>query len=110
MKHLQRIGTRAVLVMALPGIAAGCIRMPAIDASAPVAAARKEPGPSIEPFALKPDFNAEAAGACARAEVVDVNLGHTPESFVRAAHCQITGQPAPPKTVEQWTARMREKY
>ncbi|HET6283917.1 MAG TPA: DUF5010 domain-containing protein [Polyangia bacterium] len=110
MKHVQRIGTRAVLVASLLGVTPGCIRMPAIDASTPVAAARKEPGPTNEPFALKPDFNPESPGACARVEVVDVNLGHTPESFVRAAHCQITGQPAPPKTVAEWTARMREKY
>src|SRR5579859_6096721 len=45
-------------------------------------------------FHLKPEWE----GPCARAETVDVNLGNSPEAFVRAAHCQITGQEAPPKT------------
>src|SRR6185436_1007278 len=58
-----------------------CIRMPAMETTAGTSAA-KEGGPSYGPFKLKADF----AGPCVRAEVVDVDLGHTPESLVRAAH------------------------
>jgi hypothetical protein len=83
---------------------ASCIRMPTIDP--PAAGAPHEGGPSYGPFQLKPDFT----GTCVRADVVDVNLGHSPESFVRAAHCQITGQPAPAEVVDRWAERMREAY
>src|SRR5262249_21827085 len=84
-----------------------CIRMPTLDAQAASGAqAQKEGGPTYGPFKLKPDF----AGSCARAETVDVNLGHTPESFVRAAHCQVTGEAAPPQVVELWARRMRDEY
>jgi hypothetical protein len=82
-----------------------CIRMPTLKAPV-VASAPKDPMPTNGPFKLKPDFN----GPCARAESVDVNIGHTPESFVRAAHCQITGQPAPEATVQKWAQRMRDQY
>jgi hypothetical protein len=41
---------------------------------------------------------------------VDVDLGNTPESFVRAAHCQVTGQPASPGLVADWMKRMRDEY
>jgi hypothetical protein len=40
--------------------------------------------------------------------MVDVNLGHTPESFVRAAHAQLTGQPAPDGLVKHWARELRE--
>jgi hypothetical protein len=39
---------------------------------------------------------------------VDVNLGHTPESFVRAAHAQITGQSAPEPLVKRWARELRD--
>lgn len=54
-------------------------------------------------FHLKPEWN----GPCARTDVVDVNLGNSPEAFVRAAHCQLTGQEPDAKTIEQWAARLR---
>src|SRR4051794_28575763 len=63
-----------------------CIRMPAVETTSGGSTPAKEGGPSYGPFKLKPDF----AGPCARADVVDIDLGHTPETFVRAAHCQIT--------------------
>ena len=56
------------------------------------------------PFALKSDWN----GLVQRRELVDVNLGHTPESFVRAAHAQITGQPAPDALVKRWARELRQ--
>jgi hypothetical protein len=70
-------------------------------ASPQIAAAVAAEPPS--PFRLKPEWE----GPCARTDVVDVNLGHSPESFVRAAHCQITGQEPPPKLVEQWSSRLK---
>jgi hypothetical protein len=58
---------------------------------------------NARPFVLRPDWN----GHVQRREVVDVNLGHTPESFVRAAHAQITGQAAPDALVKRWARELR---
>ena len=59
--------------------------------------------PNARPFVLRPDWN----GQVQKREVVDVNLGHTPESFVRAAHAQITGQPAPDALIKRWARELR---
>jgi hypothetical protein len=56
------------------------------------------------PFQLKPDWN----GAVVRREVVDVNLGHTPESFVRAAYAQISGEAAPDALIKRWARELRQ--
>jgi hypothetical protein len=61
------------------------------------------PSAGARPFVLKPDWN----GLVQKRDVVDVNLGHTPESFVRAAHAQITGQPAPEALVKRWAHELR---
>ncbi len=37
-----------------------------------------------------------------------MNLGHTPESFVRAAHAQITGQAAPDALIKHWALELRQ--
>lgn len=55
------------------------------------------------PFVLRPDWN----GRVQQRDVVDVNLGHTPESFVRAAHAQLTGQAAPDALVRRWAQELR---
>jgi len=55
-------------------------------------------------FHLKPEFD----GRCARADVVDVNLGHAPEAFVLAAYCQIWGEAPPAGLVELWSGRLRD--
>ncbi len=68
---------------------------------APPSRVRPEP-PSA--FHLKPEWQ----GPCGRTEAVDVNLGNSPEAFVRAAYCQITGQEPPPRSVEQWAGRLRQ--
>lgn len=47
-----------------------------------------QPLPRDTDFVLRPEWD----GPCTKGDVVDVNVGHTPEAFVRAAHCQITGQ------------------
>src|SRR5690606_17745271 len=59
--------------------------------------------PDYGPFRLKP----EPEVSCARAEKVDVNLGHTPESFVRAAHCQIHGTPPTDEVVNSWADKLK---
>jgi hypothetical protein len=59
----------------------------------------------LGPFKLKPEWS----GLCQRADVVDVNLGHAPEAFVRAAHCQITGREPSPDTVSSWAEKLRTK-
>lgn len=60
--------------------------------------------PNARPFSLRPDWN----GHVERREVVDVNLGHTPESFVRAAHAQLTGKAAPDALVRRWATELRQ--
>jgi hypothetical protein len=112
----------------LPGAVSGCIIVHPVDPPAPGSAPAASPSPvakaapprpspvvaaaaAAEPsapeppslFHLKPDWD----GNCTRRETVDVNLGHAPEAFVRAAYCQITGQQAPAKTVETWSERLR---
>lgn len=51
--------------------------------------------PTAPPAPLPEDvdfqLNAEFGGACEARATIDVNLGHAPEAFVRAAHCQIHG-------------------
>jgi Domain of unknown function (DUF5010) len=63
--------------------------------------------PPREPsaFRLKPEWE----GPCAQTDTVDVNLGHSPESFVKAAYHQITGQAAPADVVEGWARRLRNQ-
>ncbi len=59
----------------------------------------------LGPFQLKPEWS----GPCQRADIVDVNLGHAPEAFVRAAHCQITGKEPSPETVTGWAEKLKSK-
>ena len=106
----------AALASSLEGGVMGCIVLNPVDAptattvAQPVAATavRNEPATTLPDapslFHLKPEWK----GPCTRSETVDVNLAHTPESFVNAAHCQITGQPAPPQIVAEWAQRLRQ--
>jgi hypothetical protein len=54
-------------------------------------------------FQLKPEW----AGPCQAAATVDVNLGNSPENFVKACNCQITGALPPPQVVSQWAQQLR---
>lgn len=54
-------------------------------------------------FRLRPEWT----GPCARAETVDVNLGNSPEAFVRAAFCQITGREPDTDLVRKLSQRLR---
>jgi hypothetical protein len=61
------------------------------------------PLPRDTDFALASDFE----GPCEKKLVVDVNLGHTPESAVRAAHCQVNGTEPDAATVTELAGQMR---
>ncbi len=66
-------------------------------------------GTATGPLPQDTDFQlrAEFAGACEKATVVDVNLGNTPEAFVRAAQCQITGTEPDAATVTDLAGQLR---
>ncbi len=62
------------------------------------------PPGSGAPFVLRPEWN----GPCeVSSGAVDVNLGNSPESFVRAAYCQVTGTEPPAATVTMWAEQLR---
>lgn len=55
-------------------------------------------------FKLKPEFE----GPIQKRERVDVNLGQTPEAFVRAAYQQINGSAPDAATVQLWADKLRD--
>lgn len=61
--------------------------------------------PQDTDFQLGPEYE----GACEKRLVVDVNLGHTPEAFVRAAQCQIDGTEADAATVADLAQQLRSQ-
>jgi hypothetical protein len=76
----------------------------AIDAAVDVGV-----GPMLDATAT-PDFQlrAEFTGPCTLSPgEIDVNLGNSPEAFVRAAYCQINGAEPPAETVTTWAAQLR---
>jgi hypothetical protein len=52
-------------------------------------------------------LRAEFAGPCTRATPVDVNLGNSPEAFVRAAYCQVNGSEPAADVVSMWSGQLR---
>jgi hypothetical protein len=54
-------------------------------------------------FQLRPEWN----GPPKMSSVIDVNLGNSPEAFVRAAYGQIYGKEADADTVATWARRLR---
>jgi hypothetical protein len=63
------------------------------------------PDPTATPsFQLKPEF----AGPCTVNQgEIDVNLGNSPEAFVRAAYCQVNGTEPSADVVTQWAGQLR---
>src|SRR5690606_4371455 len=55
------------------------------------------------PFELKP----EPELPCVQAEHVDVNLGNSPEVFVQAVYCQVTGKPTTDEKAYEWVQKLR---
>jgi hypothetical protein len=66
-------------------------------------------GSSLQPLPKDTDFQLrpEWEGPCETAKTIDVNLGNAPESFVRAAQCQIAGSEPDPATVEELAGQLR---
>lgn len=63
-----------------------------------------QPLPRDTDFVLRPEFD----GPCAKVKgAVDVNLGNSPEAFVRAANCQITGNEPDAATVTELSEQLR---
>jgi hypothetical protein len=72
-----------------------------VDAAATVTL---PPATATPDFELRPEFT----GPCTRAtSEIDVNLGNSPEAFVRAAYCQVTGDEPSADTVAQWAGQLR---
>jgi hypothetical protein len=104
----------AVVLGSLAG--AGCAPAGPAPADASTAAGASAPAPKkspalqvpiptadeTAPFKLKPDWT----GPCAKADKIDVNLGHTPESFIRAAVCQVTGSEPSDEQLKQWSEKL----
>jgi len=61
------------------------------------------PLPENTEFQLVPEFD----GPCEKRASIDVNLGHAPEAFVRAAHCQINGTEPDPAQVADGSEKLR---
>lgn len=55
-------------------------------------------------FTLRGDFD----GPCTQTDSIDINLGHTPESAVRAIHCQISGTEPPAALLSKWASDLRD--
>jgi hypothetical protein len=95
-----RLLTPIVLV-----VVAGCSRgsYEHDDAPAPKASGGTSALPENTAFAVREEFG----GECTRSDTVDVNLGNAPEAFVRAAHCQITGQEPEQSVIAEWSDQLR---
>jgi Domain of unknown function (DUF5010) len=66
--------------------------------------------PTLPDASATPDFEprAEFVGPCASvAGEIDVNLGNSAESFVRAAYCQVNGTEPPADVVSMWANQLR---
>jgi hypothetical protein len=75
-----------------------------LDAGKPDAAPLP-PLPENTEFTLRPEFD----GPCEKADRIDVNLGHAPEAFVRAAHCQVAGSEPAAALVAEWSEQLRSR-
>ena len=86
-------------------------RAPRAAGDKPAAASPTRPGAATLPApTATPDFQlkAEFAGPCALNQgEIDVNLGNSPEAFVRAAYCQVNGTEPPADVVTQWAGQLR---
>jgi hypothetical protein len=114
--QIRRFFEMAALLGSLAG--AGCAAQGQATASAtpgneatpsagPTATAIPVPLPSeaeTAPFTLKPDWT----GPCAKVDKPDVNLGHTPASFIRAAKCQVAGVEPTGEELKQWSEKLMQ--
>jgi hypothetical protein len=63
-----------------------------------------QPLPAASTFILKPDWN----GPCQISPVVDVNLGNTTATFLKACYCQVRGRPPDALELDAWTLRLKK--
>jgi hypothetical protein len=100
MNHLRSV------ILGLVGLLGGCfdpLPKPVVEAP-PAGPAIVEDPNDMGPFKLKPEWK----GACEKADKPDINLGHAPEVFVRAIHCQVVGSEPPKQLVEHWAAKLKQ--
>ena len=114
MTQARRFFEMAIVLGSLAG--SGCAASGPAPADAATAAGASAPAPKkspavqvpiptaeeTAPFKLKPDWT----GPCAKSDKVDVNLGHTPESFIRAVSCQISGKEPTGDQLKQWSEKL----
>jgi hypothetical protein len=68
------------------------------------ATANQSPPPASPTFQLV----AEWSGPCEKStDPIDVNLGNSPETFVRAAYCQVVGTEPDAATIALWSNRLK---
>ncbi|MDI3289945.1 DUF5010 domain-containing protein [Polyangium sp. 15x6] len=70
---------------------------------------RPTPPPTALPENVDFELRAEFDGPCAARATIDVNLGHTPEAFVRAAHCQIHGAEPSAELIATFSDELRTR-
>ncbi|MDC0740657.1 DUF5010 domain-containing protein [Polyangium mundeleinium] len=70
---------------------------------------RPTPPPKALPENVDFELREEFDGPCAARTTIDVNLGNTPESFVRAAHCQIHGVEPSAELITSWAEQLRTR-
>jgi hypothetical protein len=101
--HSTQKDRPSLFAFSIASLTAGCLSVaqsPANDASS----AAQQSTADYGPFRLKKEWD----GPCARSEMIDVNLGHAPEAFVRAAHCQIHGREPAADLVQHWAGELRK--
>jgi hypothetical protein len=85
------------------GLVCGCSRGTYVHEDNLAPSGPAEPLPENAAFELGP----ELAGPCEKRPSIDVNLGNSPEAFVRAAHCQISGTEPDAALVVEWAGALR---
>ena len=95
------------LVSALP---CACSRGSYVDDEEGEAGSGGSGGSGLQPLPKDTDFviRPEWEGPCETAKIIDVNLGNAPESFVRAAQCQIAGSEPDPATIDELAGQLRK--
>jgi hypothetical protein len=101
----------ALLIAVLPACSRGGSEpedggdeLPAPDTCAATAASTSQTLKTSGDFELRPEFDCECKKAVGS---VDVNLGNSPEAFIRAAQCQITGTEPDAATVSELSEQLR---
>ena len=91
--------------IALAAFACACSRGSYVPDERPGGSDPLPPLPENAEFTLRAEFD----GACTKTSSVDVNLGHLPEAFVRAAYCQIAGTEPDAALIADWSEQLRTR-